>query len=365
MPVNSIPRHIHGGDILGTAASCGLNPGDIIDFSANINPMGPPPAVFEAIKANLAHVVHYPDPRCGRLAAALAGYLDVPVAEIICGNGASELIFLLLAAVSPRVVLLPVPSFSEYEIAARVAGAEIRQLPLNRHNNFVLDLANLEQALDGIDLVFLCSPNNPVGNLIAGESLRDAVRLCTDRGVFTVVDESFLDFVPRWQELTCLSEVAPGKPLFVLRSLTKFFGIPGIRLGCGVGSADLVEALCRRKDPWSVNFLAQVAGVAALGDEEYRENARELVAREREYLDTQMRRIPGILPYPAVANFLLLDISGTGLTASSVCDSLVRKGILVRNCSSFPTLGEGFIRVAVRDRQENERLVEALREVVS
>jgi threonine-phosphate decarboxylase len=357
-----VPQHVHGGDILGTAARYGLNPGKIIDFSANINPLGPPPAVYEAIQANLPKIVHYPDPRCGRLTAALSQYFQVPQTQIICGNGASELIFLLLAQLSPRVVLLPVPSFSEYEIAARVAGAEVRYLPLDPEKNFVLAPRDLEQAVAGVDLVFLCSPNNPVGNQIAGESLAEVIQISVARGAFTVVDESFLDFVPRWRQLTSMPQVGPGQPLFVLRSLTKFFGLPGLRLGSGVGGPDLVEALYRRKDPWSVNLLAQAAGVAALGDEEYREQTRRQVGAERERQSARLQEIPGIKPYPAEANFQLLDISQTGQTATAICDSLARRGILVRNCNTFPTLGEDYIRVAVRTRPENDQLLEALRE---
>lgn len=359
-----LPLHIHGGDIIGTAVRYGLAPEAIIDFSANINPLGPPPAVYEAIRANLPQIVHYPDPESRRLRAALAAYLDVPQPAIICGNGASELIFLLLAALAPRTVLLPVPSFSEYEIAARVAGATIRYLPLERRDNFTLDLSRLKKAVCDVDLVFLCSPNNPVGNLLAGEQMAEAVRICTDRDVFTVVDESFLDFVPRWRTQTCLPLTGPGKPVFVLRSLTKFFALPGIRLGCGIGDPGLIASLSRRKDPWSVNFLAQVAGVAALGDEEYRDRTRQVIAGEREYLSAQADRIAGVRPYPAVANFLLLEIAGTGKTATAICDLLARKGILVRNASSFPTLGEDFIRVAVRNRADNERFLTALREAV-
>ncbi|KYH31102.1 threonine-phosphate decarboxylase CobD [Neomoorella mulderi] len=359
-----LARPVHGGDWQGAVEKYGWQPEDILDFSANINPLGPPAGVLETLQQNLQAIQRYPDPYCRQLKKALADYLQVDAAAIIAANGATELIYLICQALKPRRVLIPEPTFSEYRRAALVAGAEVLMLELDPASSFALDIARWRQNLAQVDLAFLCNPNNPTGQLLERAVLKEIVDLCQRYGVFLLVDESFLDFLPNWPELSLGSRAAAREGLLSLRSLTKIFALPGLRLGCGVGHPELVARLEARRDPWSVNILAQIAGAVALADREYLEATRELIRREKEYLYHGLAGLAGFRPYHPEVNFILTDITASGLTVPQLAAHLARERILIRDCSSFPGLGPAYFRVAVRERWANQKLLAALEKAV-
>lgn len=354
---------MHGGDWQGAVERYGWHPDEIIDFSANINPLGPPAGVLTALRENLAAIRRYPDPCCRELKQALAAYLQVDTPAVIAANGAVELIYLLCQAIKPRRVLIAEPTFGEYRRAALVAGAEVVTLALDPASAFTLTAADWERQLQGVELAFLCNPNNPTGRLLAGETLEDIVNLCREYGVFLVVDESFIDFLPGWQQLSLAARAAGERGLFTLRSLTKIFALPGLRLGCGVGHPELIAALAARHDPWSVNILAQIAGVAALAEREYLEATRALIGREKEYLYRRLAELAGFRPLHPEVNFILTGIAAGRLTVPRLAAQLARERILIRDCSSFPGLGAAYFRVAVRHRRDNTRLLAALKDI--
>ncbi|MDQ0286321.1 threonine-phosphate decarboxylase [Desulfofundulus luciae] len=358
----SIPPH--GGNLVRAAMEYGLAPQDFLDFSANINPLGPCPSVLEAIKANLWQICHYPDPDCRGVKSALAEHLGVDTPCLLVGNGASELIYLLARVFSFRRVLIPAPTFSEYALAVKAAGGEVNYVFLDPSLGFPFPMEEVLRRLPGVDALFLCNPNNPTGGLVPRLELEVLLEAAAAYKAMVIVDEAFMDFVVDPQSHTLLSLAGRNSSLILVYSLTKILAIPGLRLGVLAAQPNVVEALDRARDPWSVNALAQVAGVAGLQDKEYIKAARDMVAREREFLFRELSSLPGLRPFPGAANFLLVDITGAKCTAGELVRRLGRRGILVRNCANFPGLSEGYIRIAVKRRKENLRLLEALREVL-
>ncbi|GAM09619.1 threonine-phosphate decarboxylase [Geobacter sp. OR-1] len=354
----------HGGDIFGAARRSGVDPAQLLDFSASINPMGLSDPVRKAIIAGIDRIVHYPEPFAEPLRNILASAHSVAPEEILPANGSTELIYLLPRLVQGHRALIVAPAFSEYAKALTAAEWEVDYHILAPDNGFALECGPLEAVLaKGYDLLFLCNPGNPTGRLYSRGEALELVRICRKVGVFIVLDEAFMDFCG--EEFSLLPElVASGKGV-VLRSLTKFYALPGLRLGYAAAAADICRRLGELRGPWSVNALAQAAGVAAVNDAAYRRATGEFVAAERDLLSRRLAEIPGLTPFTPAANFLLVRITAD-LPAARLCRRLFeRYGILIRDCSNFVGLGDRFFRVAVRTGKENDRLVSALQELLS
>jgi threonine-phosphate decarboxylase len=355
-----VNRHQHGGNIASAAARFGIAPEAFVDFSVNTNPLGPPPGVAGLLQSSAPLAAAYPEPDCSALRSGAASFYGVAPEQVIAANGAVELIYLLVQVLRPRTVLIPGPTFKEYEIACRLWQARIKHLRLSRRREFEPGLSQLLRAARGVDLVFLCSPNNPTGALVPAEVMSRFLQHCRDRRIFLVVDESFLLFHPDWRQLTCIPEAVAGGGVLVLQSLTKFYGIPGLRAGCGMGSSDLIARLSCCQPPWHVNTIAQAASRVAFGDGEYARQTLSLVERERRRLSSSLGGLRLIKKvYPSAANFLLLELRPPA-TSPILWEQLARQGVLVRDCSNFGWLGERFIRVAVKDRAANTLLLEQL-----
>jgi threonine-phosphate decarboxylase len=343
-------RH-HGahGDLISRSLDVRVN--ELLDFSQNINPLGAPRDALEAARSALYEGSgRYPDLGYTELREALGAYLGVPAGRIVPTNGGAEALFLAArAAGTGGKVLVLEPTFSEYAAAARASGMEpVRRVARRREEGFGWDPTPLG-ALEGISVVFLCNPNNPTGDALDhGEVLEVAARV-KEAGAVLVVDEAFADFVPG---ISVTAMVDEG--LWVARSFTKFFAIPGLRLGCLVcDDARRVQAL---QPSWPVNAIAAAAGTSAVGDRDFAEASVAEVARLRKHLFEALDAVPGLQPFPGVANFLLVRGSD-GLPGR-----LARRRVLVRGCGPFVGLGPEYFRVAVRSTEENERLVTAIRE---
>lgn len=353
-------EHIHGGDIYGASEKLCIAKDRIIDFSANINPLGPPPGVIKAINDNLHMLIHYPDPYCRLLKNELSQYLGINEDYLLLGNGAAELIYLLVRILNCRRAVIPVPTFTEYGIAVITGGGIIEEFPLKAENNFDLEVDALVELLLPGDLVFICNPNNPTGNLYPRDELEYLLAKANSKNVKCVVDEAFIDFVPDYKNHTMIPQVMDNDNLYVFYSLTKFFGIPALRLGAIIAPPLVIQKMAAAKDPWSVNLFAQVGGLAALQDKEHMINTRILVDKERQYLYDKLTMLPGIYPHPGTANFLLINIEKSGLACEKLTELLGKRGILVRDCSSFSRLGNKYIRIAVKNREENNLLIDEL-----
>ena len=354
----------HGGKWLAALRQWDEKNGPLLDFSANINPLGLAASVEEAILKALPDVVHYPDCSGAELKQAISEHYAVEPEQITLGNGAVELLYLLCQQKKPEAILVPAPTFSEYERAARASGAAIRYLDLQEEKGFALELNALKELLPQVEMIFICNPNNPTGRLLQFSEVQEIVKAAARYDCCVVVDESFLDFVAETEKFTCRSLLAEYPNLCILHSLTKFYAIPGLRLGFMLCEPEFAARLALGKDPWNVNTLAQAAGCAGLRDRDYQAASVELVAAERLFLESSLAEIPGVRPYPGAVNFILLQIKAAGLTAEEFSLRMAKLGVLVRDCSNYPGLSNEYVRVAVRSRKENERLLKSIRQVV-
>lgn len=338
----------HGGDVYR---------GDILlDYSANINPLGTPPGVVEAMAAALHTVHHYPDPYCRALVEAIAAHASVAREDILCGSGAAELIYAYCAALRPRVAVELAPTFSEYGLAAQQAGCRMERYMLRQENDFLPDEGLLDYiASSGAQVVFLCTPNNPTGQLVPPALLEKVLHLCGEKGIRLFLDECFLDLAEGGVTMAGLLHRYPQ--LCILRAFTKSYGMAGVRLGyCLSGDRELLYRMSCAVQPWNVSTLAQAAGVAALAEREFLEESRAIIFKERRWLRERLEAL-GFWVCPSSANFLLLR-GAAGLDAA-----LRERGIAIRDCSNYHGLAKGWYRVAVRRREENERLIAAMEQV--
>lgn len=350
----------HGGDIISAACFAGLAAEKILDFSSSINPLGPPPGLYDFLAENLPVITRYPDPLARQLCAAIEAHYR-PYADFVPGNGAAELIFLLLRALSPRTVLLPAPTFSLYERAAMSVGSRIIFHRLTAESGFCLEhsrfCADIRKRCP--ELVFLCNPNNPTGELLEREQLLAIAKEVSAVGGLLVVDEAFLEFREDYRRRTLLS-VAGVDNVAVLCSLTKMFAIPGLRLGFLAGPSRVCNAVRAARDPWSVNALAQLAGEYALAQKGFTEKSAAAVSALGKDLAQALSGLPWLTTALPTVNYLFLE--SRTLTSAELQRRLLASGILVRDCSNFRGLDSQHVRVAVRTAAENERLLEALKE---
>ena len=320
----------HGGRVY----DCNGRQRDVLDFSANINPLGMPPTVRAALIKNIDGLIHYPDPDARMLKAAIADRYSLNVENIAVFNGAAEFFYIYFRLMAPTKIYIPAPTFSEYERAAMAAGLEI---------NFETPVEN----------VIICNPNNPTGGLTSIDEI-----MAQTAAHNVIVDESFIDFVGDGRSVKKF--VADNKNLIVVQSLTKIFAIPGLRLGFAVADKNIIERLDRSKDVWNVNYLAQIAGVAALNDRDYIERTRRWIEIERPYVFNRLREIAGIEKvFEPTANFVLMKFSTEG-AAREVIARLAAENILVRNCDNFRGLDGRYIRMAIRLRAENDRVLDII-----
>ena len=353
----------HGGNIYRAAREQHCRPSEVCDFSASINPLGPPGRVLRALRNGLWAISHYPDPDAHDLRLALGKQTGLPPDWFLIGNGSAELIDLLPRGLGIRRALVVGPTFSEYEAAVHHARGVCHYCCADRKEEYrpPLDAAMRRLHEDrGIDAVFLCNPNSPTGHVVARKDVLSFLDALNRFGCRLIVDEAFIEFTPEESVLDVLSEY-PG--LVILRSCTKFFAIPGLRLGYLAGHPSVLELVRRRQVPWSVNALAQTAAIAAFQETAYRRQSLSLVRKERTWLQSALRAIPGIRVFPSAANFLLLELAPS-VTAGRVADRLRRTGILVRDCSNVAGLNNRTIRIAFRRRRDNQRLCRALRGIL-
>jgi threonine-phosphate decarboxylase len=348
----------HGGDVERWAQSAGIEACEILDFSASINPLGPPAPARKAFIESYGAIARYPDPYGDKLKEALARRHGMNPAEVLIGNGSTQLIYLLCAALRPRKALVVGPAFSEYANALALAGAHIRTLPLCAGDGFGLSPERLTAAWEkDCDVVFLAMPNSVTGRLIPRAEIEKIARAALTRKSYVVVDEAFIDFV----EAESVKTLVRQNPyLIVLRSLTKYYALPGLRIGYLFGETDTVAQLAAFQEPWSVNGPAFNVALACLKDATFATKTARWLEREREFLAKRLTAIQGVHPFPSQANFLLIKIDSHGVDALQLRSFLLGKKILIRDCASFAGLDGSYFRVSVKRRKDNLRLLAAL-----
>lgn len=332
-----------------------------LDFSANISPLGLSDSIRKSILDNMDNLIHYPDPTGQKLKQAISVYAGVSEKNIVLGNGAVELMYIYMHSRKPAKVLVPVPSFSEYERATLSADAKVEYFYLQEKENFALDVCALDKFLPTADVLILGNPNNPTANLLTVEQIEQITSAAKNSGTDVIVDESFIDFRQDSKKYTAVSLVEKYDNLIILQSMTKFYAIPGLRLGFAVVSEALAEKMEMGKDPWNVNSLAQAAGVAGLQDKAYQELTRKTVAENMYSLSKSLREMTGLKVYEPTVNFILLNTREIGITSGALTAKMREKGVLIRDCSNYPGLDEYYVRVAVKSHEENNRLLEVLK----
>ncbi|MGI5958939.1 MAG: pyridoxal phosphate-dependent aminotransferase [Massiliimalia sp.] len=344
---------VHGGDI--------YSPGrKVLDFSANINPLGMPEPVRQALYHCAEACEHYPDPLCRDLTRVIGEKEGCPPQWILCGNGAADVIFRLVFSQKPKKAAVLAPTFAEYEAALQAVGCTVVSYQLNPKEDFIPGEGFLRWlSQERPDMVFVCNPNNPTGQLLAEGVLEQAAALCQSFGALFVVDECFLDFVVG-------GEAQSGKPflskypIFLLKAFTKMYAMPGIRLGYGIcADTALLEHAAACGQPWSVSVPAQAAGIAAYGMEGFEQQTRDYVASARKDLQDGLRR-RGMKVWDSCTNYVLFYIEDKCLRKK-----LEQQDILIRDCSNYRGLTPGYYRTAVRTPEENQRLLQALDQIMN
>ena len=345
----------HGGNLYRISEETGIPESELIDFSASINPLGISRRVRGVIHVGIDDLVNYPDPETTLLRKKIAEHYDIDFGTILCGNGSTELIYLIPRALQPECVLIPAPSFSEYEKAVSAkrkaqSVTVVREIKLNKENEFEINPDKYIEQMIGCDMAFLCNPNNPTGTLLGRQEVLRIAEAARAEKCLLVVDEAFIDFCP---EESVINHVKENPYLIVLRSMTKFYALTGLRIGYGVIHKDVIGMIREFREPWTVNNLAQKAALAAIDDHGYIHDTVKLMSDEKEYLEKSFRNM-GVGFFSSVANFYLLDMKNAG----HVVNELKQKGLIVRECSNFKGLDSSYIRVAVKSHADNERLIE-------
>lgn len=355
----------HGGNVYEAVRTLGGSFADFLDYSANINPLGLSIKVRAALLQGLDSVTAYPDPDAVALKQAISDTYRVPVECIETGNGAVEIIYLLCRLLSPGRVLLPSPTFSEYAAAAEAADTACTMIPLDKDRGFIPSIPALSQLLQANDLLFFCNPNNPTGAVLNRQQLEPLVEKAAAVGAYIVFDESFTDFRLTSEAESCRTLIARYPSVIVLHSLTKFLAVPGLRLGFLLARPELVKRMKCLRDPWNVNVLAQIAGVAGLSDSEYRRATVTMIDQEKEKMRVGLQAIPGIQVFPPAVNFVLADLGESGWDSEKLQAALLEHRILIRNCANFDGLSKKYMRVAVKGDDANQRFLRILNQIIN
>jgi threonine-phosphate decarboxylase len=347
----------HGGKLSEIAGRLGVDEGSLIDFSVNLNPYMPIDS-SEAVRQAYGTVFAYPDNRYEGFRESAARFASVHADNVIPGNGSTEIIRLVAESILDKgdIVAIPCPTFGEYEQQCRLFGAGIRYIRFE-------DIARQEYwHMKGCKAAFLCNPNNPDGRLLPANEVEAMVRFCEENDIAAIIDEAFIDLADPVQSVAGLVETYDN--LLVMRSLTKSFAIPGLRLGFGIACKETADILNKARLTWNLDSIAAEVGIYFMDNAGSRlDVSRSYIKREREWLAERISYIKGIKPLPASANYFLVDVSGTGMASGEFAERMLRERIIVRDCSSFNMQGDTFIRLAVRSREDNERLVKALSKV--
>ena len=379
----------HGGNIYKVFREKNIK--EILDYSSNINPYGIPESLKKRITENLEVLERYPDPDYVELRQKLANLNKVNLSDIILGNGATEIIFLFMKVINPKKILIVSPTFEEYERAVKateISGdtvdlscsngdnknienkkIEIEYFELKESDDFKLNIENLKNELENkYDLLIICNPNNPTGKFLKLAQTEEILKECNKYDTKLFIDEAFIEFLSDGMKESIINTEENKKNLFVTRAFTKFFAIPGLRLGYGMYfDKELEQKISEKKEPWSVNNIAEMAGLTVLDDTEYIEKTLKWITKEKIYMYEKLNEISGIKVYETEVNFITGKIDeklfSEGLNVKVLREKMLEQGILIRDASNFNFLDERFFRLAIKDRASNERVIEAMKEI--
>lgn len=346
---------LHGGNIYRIAREKGIM--DILDYSANINPLGISEKLKERVAESWDLFERYPDPHYVELRETLAHHSGVTGGEIVVGNGATEVIFLYCKVVNPKKALIVMPTFAEYERALRAAGCEVDYFQVKEEEDFTIDRERLGSQLEkGYDLLVVCNPNNPTGRFLPLRDMAEIAKLTKEKNCRLMVDEAFIEFVEGdySESLANLGD----ENIFIVRALTKFFAIPGVRLGFGITKdMELIQRIQEDREPWTVNTLAEISAKVLLEDEDYIKRSKEWIRKEKDAMYEHLSKGRYIKPYKTDTNFILVKLTGS-LNSKELRDRMIEKGVVIRDAANFPFLGDRYIRLAIKGEESNRLVAE-------
>jgi len=350
---------LHGADIYTESKLSGINENDIIDFSSNINPLGIPKGVEAAAINSIKYSNRYPDINSRKLIQSISIYEKVPEDWIFVSNGAAEAIFRIALSVMPKNGLVTAPSFSEYEQSLKTAGANIKYFNLYEEQNFKITDKIIDFINEELNIVFICNPNNPTGQIIEKQLLEKIIIRCKEVGAIIVIDECFMDFVENNERFSVVKLLNNYKNLIVLKAFTKTFAIPGIRLGyCMSSNIDIINKLKLSGPPWNVSTIAQAAGIAATKEMLYLHKSKLYIKDQRNYLIDELNKL-NIETYDSYANYIFFKMDDINFK-----EKMIKNNILIRSCSNYKNLTDGFYRIAVKTKEENQLFITKLKEIM-
>lgn len=345
---------IHGGD---TLSYKDYYDGDLIDFSSNINPLGTPEGLYEELIKSFESLTAYPDIKYRKLKDSIADYLACKNSNILVGNGAMEIIDNFI--MKGRRIVTTMPAFAEYSLRARAHGKDLKEIPYG--SDFNIDLDIIEQTIKKDDLLVVGNPNNPTGLRIEKDILLELYKIVDKKGGYLLLDEAFYEFAPKDYDSIQLFKEFNYRNVAIIRAATKFFALPGIRLGYACANKDKVEEIENIQLPWSVNALADIAGQYIFKDREYIDRSKEYIEGERQYLARELSKLSWLKAYPTQTNYQLIKLYK--LDEDYLFKYFLSRGIVIRKCSSFTGLDKQYIRVAIRSMEDNSRLINIFKEV--
>ncbi|MBN2898050.1 MAG: threonine-phosphate decarboxylase [Clostridia bacterium] len=353
--------YTHGGNVYKAARTRAIDVASIVDFSANINPLGLSDKGNQRLKDAWQGLLNYPDPEYVALREALSVFHKCRMSQIFLGNGAIDAIFFLMENLKPKRALVLAPTFVEYERALTIAGSALTFFYLKESEGFRLDLTRYLKEAETHDCLVICNPNNPTGQLVPKSDMMQIIEFAKRHGKDLVIDEAFMDFTDMDESQSCIDQIKAYDQLYILRSITKFFAVPGLRLGYVLsGNSTFAESYWRKKAPWCVNYFAQEYTIGALEDAAYIHDTKHYVMEAREHLYQALSTIDHIHPHPSMGNYIFLKYTGT----PALKESLEERGILIRDCNNYHGLDEQYYRVAVKTQAQNERLVASIKEII-
>ena len=355
-------EHFHGSDLEKIEAAYGIKKEDITSFSANVNPLGISYKLRECLMEHIDAITSYPDREYTSLRKCIAEYTGTDYRNILVGNGSTELISLVIQLKHPKKALIVGPTYSEYEHELSLEGGRSHYFRLKESDDFKLNIDELTQALDrDIDLLVLCNPNNPTSSQIDRQSMRIILDTCKEKGIFVMVDETYVEFSEKADEITSIPLTNYYNNIIILRGISKFFAAPGLRLGYAIcGNHQLLQDIDSKKNPWTINSLAAVAGEIMFQDKEYIHDTKELISSERRRICGILDKCPNIKYYPPHGNFILVRILRDDVTSMDLFEAAIRKGLMIRDCSTFPFLDNKYIRFCFMNPADNDALLNVL-----
>lgn len=355
----------HGSDIEKISACYHIKKEAIVNFAGNVNPLGLPASVKEAVATHADLFSSYPDREYLSLRNVLSNYCDVPADYILPGNGSSELIALLIEARAPKHTLILGPTYSEYSRELTFSGSTQDYYNLQETSDFRPDLDDLFHTLsDGYDFLIICNPNNPTSSAIFRDELKELLAFCKRKNIFVMIDETYVEFAPDISAITAVPLTKQFSNLMVLRGVSKFYAAPGMRFGYGItGNSEFLKTMREKQIPWSLNSLGAFAGEMLFQDHDYYQQTRNLILSERQKMYETIKKLPTFKIYPAYANFLLVKILKDGITSFDVFERCIQKGLMIRDCSSFQCLEGEYVRFCIQMPEENQRLLDLLQTI--